>query len=87
MTPELPAALMREGFVLMAVVGGPFMIALLVVGLVVGLFQAATQVNDPAVGFLPRLVVAILVSWVAGNWAIERMAKFVLVAFQRMGQA
>jgi len=86
MTMDLPSALLREGFAMLATVGGPFVGALLVVGLVVGLLQAATQINDPAVGFLPRVTAAVLVAWFAGGWAVERMAQFVAGALQRMSQ-
>ena len=48
--------------------------------------QAATQINDPAVGFLPRVLAAVLVAWFAGGWAVERMAQFVAGAMQRMAQ-
>jgi flagellar biosynthesis protein FliQ len=86
MSAELPSALLREGFAMLAMVGSPFMGALLAVGLVVGLLQAATQINDPAVGFLPRLIAALLVAWFAGGWAVERMAQFLAGAMQRMSQ-
>ena len=86
MSPDVPAALMREGFAMLAVVGGPFVGALLVVGLVVGLLQAATQINDPAVGFLPRMTAAVLVAWFAGGWAIERMSQYLAGALERMSQ-
>jgi len=45
MTMDLPSALLREGFAMLATGGGPFVGALLVVGLVVGLLQAATQIK------------------------------------------
>jgi len=86
MSTDLPSALLREGFAVLAMVGSPFMGALLVVGLVVGLLQAVTQINDPAIGFLPRLVTIVLVAWFAGGWAVERMAQFVAAALQRMSQ-
>jgi flagellar biosynthesis protein FliQ len=86
MSLDLPSGLMREGFAMLAVVGGPFVGALLMVGLVVGLLQAATQINDPAVGFLPRMTAAVLVAWFAGGWAVERMAQFVASALERMSQ-
>jgi flagellar biosynthesis protein FliQ len=86
MSLDLPSTLLREGFATLAIVGGPFVGALLVVGLVVGLLQAATQINDPAVGFLPRLMAAVLVAWFAGGWAVERMAQYVAAAFERMSQ-
>ena len=46
---ELPNGLMREGFTLLASTAGPFIGGLLLVGLVVGILQATTQINDPAV--------------------------------------
>ncbi len=86
MSMDMPSALLREGFAVLAMVGGPFMGALLIVGLVVGLLQAVTQINDPAIGFLPRLVTIVLVAWLAGGWAVERLAQFVTGALQRMSQ-
>jgi flagellar biosynthesis protein FliQ len=49
---------------------------MLVVGLVLGVVQAATQVNDTAVGFLPRLGAAAAVMWVLGGWMMDRLAGF-----------
>lgn len=86
MTADLPSALMREGFQVLVLVGGPFMVALLVVGFLVGLMQAATQINDPAVGFLPRLAVGLGVAWVAGRWALENLAHYFGSAVTRMGE-
>lgn len=84
MTTDLPSSLMREGFAVIAAVGGPFVIALLVVGLLVGLLQAATQINDPAVGFLPRLVTGLLVAYVSGHWVLERLANYLAAACRGM---
>lgn len=84
MGSELPAGLLREGFVLIGTVGGPLFVALFVGGLVVGVLQAATQINDPAVGFLPRLAIAIITLTVVGGWMLERLAQFVASALQRM---
>jgi len=81
---ELPAALVREGLSLMAVVGGPMFLAMLGVGLGVGVLQAATQVNDPAVGFLPRILAAAAVAWLAGGWMMGRLAGFFGEAVARM---
>ena len=80
----VPAALMREGFALLATTAGPFIGGLLLVGLVMGILQAATQINDPAVGFLPRLGVALLGAWALGRWVLEKYAHFLADAMQRM---
>jgi len=81
---EMPGALLREGLLVLASVGGPVLGALLLVGLVVGILQAATQINDPAVGFLPRALAAIGVVWLAGGWILERLAGFLGQALLRM---
>ncbi len=74
----------REGLLVIASVGGPVLAALLVVGLVVGILQAATQINDPAVGFVPRLLAAVAVCWLLGGWMMGRLSGFVAAALQRM---
>lgn len=84
MSSELPYALLREGLALLGVVGGPMFVALFVAGLAIGILQAATQVNDPAVGFLPRMAVAIGICAAMGAWMMERMAAFLGSAIQRM---
>jgi flagellar biosynthesis protein FliQ len=80
----LPAALLGEGLVLLLVVGGPLLGVLLVVGVALGVLQAATQINDPALGFLPRAVAAGVVCIVAGPWMMERLAGYFAMAIARM---
>jgi flagellar biosynthesis protein FliQ len=84
MSADLPSSLMREGFGVLATVGGPFVISLLVVGLLVGLVQAATQINDPAVGFLPRMITGLLVAYFTGPWVLERLSRYLAAAFRGM---
>jgi flagellar biosynthetic protein FliQ len=83
---DVPGALAREGLLLLASTAGPVIGALLVIGLVVGVFQAATQINDPAVGFLPRFAAAVLAVWILGGWLMERYSGFFATSLQRMSQ-
>jgi flagellar biosynthesis protein FliQ len=83
-SPDLPSALLREGLATLGVVGAPLFTAALVVGLVMGIVQAATQINDPATGFLPRAAAAVLVCWLAGPWMAERLSRFLASAIMRM---
>lgn len=82
----LPANLVREGIQVLVSVGGPIMGALLIVGLIVGVLQAATQINDPAVGFVPRLVAGIAVVTFMGSWILERLSKYFTFALQRISE-
>ena len=84
MNGALPGVLFREGLTLVVGVGGPLFLAMLVAGLVIGVLQAATQVNDPAVSFLPRVAVGGLVLWLAGGWMLERLSGFLAQSITRM---
>jgi len=72
----LPTQLLHDGMMLLAQLGGPLIGILLVVGLVMGVLQAATQINDPAVGFVPRLCTAIVTCYFLGGWMMGRLASF-----------
>ncbi len=84
MSMGVTGAVFREGLMLVAGVGGPLFLAMLVAGLAIGVLQAATQVNDPAVSFLPRMAVGGLVLWFGGNWMMERLARFLAQSIARM---
>ena len=52
----------------------PLLGTLLAVGLITGIVQSATQINDPAVGFLPRLAAAAVVCYALGGWMVHQFA-------------
>ncbi len=72
MTPEVVLDLFSEAFFLtiliLLVIIGPG----LVVGLVVSMFQAATQINEQTLSFLPRLIVTIISLMIAGPWLLTK---------------
>ena len=70
-----PSHLLSEGMSMLAVNGALFL-TLLVVGIVVGMIQAATQINDPAIGFVPRILAGGAVCWMFGTWMLENFATF-----------
>ena len=84
MSPDLPGGLLTEGLALVGLVGGPIFLVMLGVGLVVGILQAATQINDTAVGFLPRAVAAAAMLWLTGHWMMERMSGHLAQSIVRM---
>jgi flagellar biosynthetic protein FliQ len=74
--------LFHQGLTTLAVVAAPLLVVLLVVGIVTGVLQSATQINDPAVGFLPRLAAAIAVCYALGGWMVHKFAEFFAHALQ-----
>jgi len=80
------ATLLRDGLSLVAAVGAPLFATLFIVGLGLGVMQAATQINDPAVGFLPRLAAALGVCLLLGGWMVDRLAAFLKASLEAMAQ-
>lgn len=73
MTPEVVMDLFADAFLLtvlmVALIVGPS----LVVGLVVSMFQAATQINEQTLSFLPRLLVTLATIMMAGPWLLTQL--------------
>ncbi len=73
MTPEVVLGLFGEAFWLIVLLVSVIIVPSLLVGLVVSTFQAATQINEQTLSFLPRLLVTILVIMWAGPWILNKL--------------
>ena len=63
----------------------PILIFGLVAGLLVSIFQAATQINDPALAFIPKIGAAIIGMIIFGNFMINRIAGFTIYVISQIG--
>ncbi len=72
--------LFREALYIVMIVSSAFILPSLVVGLVVSVFQAATQINEQTLSFYPRLITTFVAMLVAGPWALRLVLDF----FQRL---
>ena len=59
-----------------AVIGGPILVACLVVGLIVSIFETATQIHEQSLSFVPKIVVVLLLLAVAGGWMVAKLSDF-----------
>jgi flagellar biosynthetic protein FliQ len=76
MSPDMLVQLLGEGFLLIVVMVSVLIVPSLVVGLVVSVFQAATQINEQTLSFLPRLLTTLVTVMVAGPWLLTRLIEF-----------
>ncbi|WP_324733935.1 flagellar biosynthesis protein FliQ [Pseudomonas paeninsulae] len=76
MTPEVAVDLFREALWLTATIVAIVVVPSLLVGLMVAMFQAATQINEQTLSFLPRLLVILVTLIVAGPWLAQRMIEY-----------
>ncbi len=76
--------LAREAILLGAIVAGPILLLVLVVGVAVGIFQAATSINEMTLSFLPKLIAVTLLIAALGSWQLELLVDFTRRIFERI---
>lgn len=76
MTPDSVIAIMRQALEVGMLAAGPLLIASLATGLLVSIFQAATQINEMTMTFIPKLVVMFVVLVLTGPWTIQLLVDF-----------
>ncbi|MBS1189619.1 MAG: fliQ [Rhodocyclaceae bacterium] len=86
MTPGTVMEIGRQAIEVTLVVSAPMLLAALVVGLVVSIFQAATQLNEATLQFVPKLVTMFLILILAGPWMLQYMTDYIQRLFQSIPQ-
>lgn len=76
MTPEMVLTICNQALEVTLLLTGAILLPALAVGLLVSLFQAATQINEQTLSFIPKLGVTFLVLIAAGPWLLGVMLSF-----------
>ena len=76
MDPQRVFTIGQEGLTLLLVISAPLLITVLVVGLIVSVFQAATQINEATLTFIPKLLAAFAVLAIAGPWMLTSIVDY-----------
>ncbi len=77
MTPETVMSIAQQALLVLLLVGAPLMLAALAIGLIVSIFQAATQINEMTLSFIPKLVGVFLTLVIAGPWMTTLLLDYV----------
>lgn len=86
MEEEFVGSLMRQALLTVLYVAGPVLGLGLVVGLLVSVFQATTQINEQTLSFIPKILVVLVVIVVFGPWMYHTMLEFAEGVFARIPQ-
>nr|WP_179949195.1 MULTISPECIES: flagellar biosynthesis protein FliQ [Burkholderia] len=86
MTSDLAVELVGNAIRLVTVMAAVIIVPSLLVGLVIALFQAATQINEQTLSFLPRLLVTLGMLIVAGHWLVQTLMDYAVATFARAAQ-
>ena len=71
MTPEIVTTIGQQALWVTMLIAAPMLGSALAVGLLVGMFQAATQINEMTMSFIPKLLVLVLAIVAAGPWMLS----------------
>jgi flagellar biosynthetic protein FliQ len=76
MTPQSVLALGQQALEVMVLVSAPLLLTALVAGLIVSVLQAATQINEMTLSFIPKLLAMLAALVVAGPWMLATLVEF-----------
>jgi flagellar biosynthetic protein FliQ len=75
-TPETVVTIGRQALELTLLLAAPLLLTALAVGLIVGIFQAATQINEMTLSFIPKLLAMAAMLALAGPWMIRQLVEY-----------
>lgn len=84
MTPETILDICTKAMYLTALLSAPPLLSALIVGLVVGMFQAATSINEMTLSFIPKLIVLAIAMVVAGPWMLDTLVTYTRQMFENI---
>lgn len=82
MTEEIVIKLGQDALRTTAMVAAPLLISTLVVGLVVSIFQALTQINEATLTFVPKMIIIGLIMVFAGPWMLDLLQNYTVTLFE-----
>ncbi|SAL49695.1 flagellar biosynthesis protein FliQ [Caballeronia peredens] len=81
MTPESVMTMAHQAMYVALLLAAPLLLVALVVGLVVSLFQAATQINESTLSFIPKLIAVAVTLVIAGPWMLATLLDYMRHVF------
>jgi flagellar biosynthesis protein FliQ len=76
MTPENVMELAHRMLLVTSMIAAPLLLVALIAGLVIGMLQAATQINESTLSFIPKLLLLVLTLFVTGPWILRVLSDF-----------
>lgn len=76
MSPETVTTIGQQAMWVTMLIAAPLLLSALAVGLLVGMFQAATQINEMTMSFIPKLLVMVVALVIAGPWMLDVIVNY-----------
>jgi flagellar biosynthesis protein FliQ len=82
MTPETVITVGEHALVVTSLVAAPLLLVALVTGVVIGMLQAATQINEMTLSFIPKLLALVATIFATGHWMLQTLIDYTRTLFQ-----
>ncbi|MEM8769740.1 MAG: flagellar biosynthesis protein FliQ [Pseudomonadota bacterium] len=76
MSPEAVVTIGQQALQVVVLLAAPLLLSALFVGLFIGMLQAATQINEMTLSFIPKLIVLVAALYLAGPWMLELITSY-----------
>ena len=86
MTPGVVMEIGRQAIEVTVLISAPMLITALIVGLIISIFQAATQLNESSLQFVPKLIAMFVVILLAGPWMLQYLVDYIQRLFSSIPQ-
>ncbi len=86
MTPEFVLSIATESLTVTTMLAAPLLLSALAMGILVGVFQAATQINEMTLTFIPKLMVLVIALVVTGPWMLQLIVNYTRSLFMNIPQ-
>ena len=77
----------QQGLYMLLLISAPMLITVLLIGLVVSIFQAATQIHEATLSFVPKIIGAVAVLAIAGPWMLTTLVEYIQRTIQSIPSA
>jgi len=84
MTPETVLTIASQSLTLTAMLAAPLLLVTLITGVLVGVLQAATQINEMTLSFIPKLMALVLTLLITGPWMLQLITNYTRTLFNNI---
>lgn len=82
MTEDVVVQLGQDALKTLAMVAAPMLLSTLIIGLIISIFQALTQINENTLTFVPKMIVIGIVLIIAGPWMLDTLSVYTVHLFE-----
>lgn len=77
MTPEVTLTILNNALWITVIIAAPLLLSVLIIGVLIGMLQAATQINEMTLSFIPKLIILFFTLLLAGPWMLKTLVNYV----------